>query len=109
MAPDILADGLRSASQPAGSIETTPEKWLIQKFGGTSIGKGPISIVDNVVRRVYFLKVSAIRSNRRFDCCTDRDFRMAELQLSAPHEVAAPKRMEPPTGQVHRFFCFCYA
>ena len=105
MDQNTLPNGLRSASQPDGSSDTTTEKWLIQKFGGTSVGKGPISIMDNVVRRVLFIDGSY--SNRGFNCSTDRGFHMAELPLSAPHEVATPKQMAPPIGKVHSLFCRC--
>ncbi len=51
-----LPNGLRSVSEPNGSIDFLGEKWLVQKFGGTSVGKFPLNIVDNVVRRVlHFL------------------------------------------------------
>lgn len=57
MGLDTLANGLRSGSQPNGVIETTTtkEKWLVQKFGGTSVGKYPLNIVDNVIRRAISL------------------------------------------------------
>jgi hypothetical protein len=55
MGPNSLPNGVCSGSQPNGLIETPGDKWLIQKFGGTSVGKFPINIVDNVVRRVLFI------------------------------------------------------
>jgi aspartate kinase len=55
MSPNSLPNGLCSVSQPNGFIDTPGEKWLVQKFGGTSVGKFPLNIVDNVVRRVIFI------------------------------------------------------
>ena len=55
MGPDSLVNGLRSGCQPDGFIETSGDKWLVQKFGGTSVGKFPLNVVDNVVRRVLSL------------------------------------------------------
>jgi hypothetical protein len=55
MALDTLPNGLRSGAQLNGVIETHPQKWFVQKFGGTSVGKFPRNIVDNVVRRVLSL------------------------------------------------------
>jgi hypothetical protein len=42
-------------ARPNGLMETAGEKWIVQKFGGTSVGKYPLNIVDNVVRRVLSL------------------------------------------------------
>ncbi len=50
-----LPNGLSSGYQTDGFMETSGEKWLVQKFGGTSIGKFPLNVVDNVVRRVFSL------------------------------------------------------
>lgn len=40
---DSLPNGVDSDSQPA-------ESWLVQKFGGTSVGKFPLDIIDNVIK-----------------------------------------------------------
>lgn len=57
MGMDALPNGLRSVSEPNGSVGFVEEKWLVQKFGGTSVGKFPLNIVDNVVRRVSHFSV----------------------------------------------------
>ena len=57
MGLDTMPNGLRSASEPNDSIDFLGEKWLVQKFGGTSVGKFPLNIVGNVVRRVFHFSV----------------------------------------------------
>lgn len=52
MGSESLINGVHSPSQPNGFIETSGEEWLVQKFGGTSVGKFPLNIVDNVVKQV---------------------------------------------------------
>lgn len=37
--------------------------WVIQKFGGTSVGKFPIQIVDNIVGYVTFFKLFYFLAN----------------------------------------------
>jgi hypothetical protein len=56
MGADSLPNGLRSTSETNGFLEIpASEKWIVQKFGGTSVGKFPLNIVDDVVRRVFSL------------------------------------------------------
>jgi hypothetical protein len=65
MGPDSLLNGVRSPNgvrftpDPIGFNEPSREKWIVQKFGGTSVGKFPLDIVDNVVRRVLSLSSAA--------------------------------------------------
>lgn len=59
MSLDRLPNGLQSVCQANGFIETSGTEWLVQKFGGTSIGKFPLDIVENVVRRVTSLICAA--------------------------------------------------
>lgn len=35
--------------QPNGVNGGSPDMWLVQKFGGTSVGKFPPMIVDNII------------------------------------------------------------
>jgi len=69
MGPDSLVNGVRSpngvrfTSEPNSSIEPSREKWVVQKFGGTSVGKFPLDIVDNVVRRVLLLNSAAFHAS----------------------------------------------
>lgn len=64
MGANLFSDGLRSGSEPNGFVKTCEEKWLIQKFGGTSVGKHPMIIVDHVVRQVPH---SSVLSNLKAD------------------------------------------
>lgn len=57
MAPDSLPNGLPPSPKPNGCIGTAEEIWLVQKFGGTSVGKFPLDIVNNVVRQVLSLNL----------------------------------------------------
>ena len=38
-----------------GLRNTSPNGWVIQKFGGTSIGKFPDKIADDIIRYISFL------------------------------------------------------
>jgi hypothetical protein len=59
----LSPNGLRPTSDPNGFIEPSREKWVVQKFGGTSVGKFPLDIVDNVVRRVLSLHAAALHTS----------------------------------------------
>lgn len=56
----VLFDN-REASKykmPVNKIETSrtdADSWIVQKFGGTSIGKYPLNVVENVVKSVPLL------------------------------------------------------
>ena len=50
-----LANGVPSGGQPNGldsAAPDSPSEWVIQKFGGTSVGKFASNIVDKVVKCV---------------------------------------------------------
>ena len=34
----------------AADNRSSPEEWVVQKFGGTSVGKFPLSVVNGVIR-----------------------------------------------------------
>ena len=66
MSIDTLLNRLRSVPEPNGSIDLLGEKWLVQKFGGTSVGKFPLNIVVNVIRRVSPGRVAVVCSARTY-------------------------------------------
>lgn len=95
MSLDRLPNGLQSGCQANGLIETAGTKWLVQKFGGTSIGKFPLDIVENVVRRVS----SSICAAKVLPLTyVDLVYHMAGLRSSALHEVATPSPRVLRTG-----------
>lgn len=62
MAPHLeLIDGLQtswsamngSATKLRENIESGGKSWIVQKFGGTSIGKFAANIAENIVRFVF--------------------------------------------------------
>ncbi|WEW56288.1 aspartate kinase [Emydomyces testavorans] len=59
-----IADGQITPLTNGVSGSSSPE-WIVQKFGGTSVGKFPLEIVDNVVR-------SSIESKRVAVVCSAR-------------------------------------
>lgn len=52
-----LPNGVPSGGQPNGlgsAALDSPSEWVIQKFGGTSVGKFALNIVDKVVKCVWY-------------------------------------------------------
>ncbi|KAF7513458.1 hypothetical protein GJ744_008752 [Endocarpon pusillum] len=92
MGLDTLPNRLCSASELKCSIDFWGEKWLVQKFGGTSVGKFPLNVVDNVVRpslshgRVVVV-CSARSSSSKAEGTTNRLLRAArDAQNAQSHQ-----------------------
>ncbi|KKY29238.1 putative aspartokinase [Phaeomoniella chlamydospora] len=92
MAAPNLPNGISGHGQPNGLVTValeTPSSWVIQKFGGTSVGKFAVNIVDKVVRlaahRVAIV-CSARSSSSKLEGTTNRLLRASREAKDANSE-----------------------
>ncbi|KAK9316524.1 Aspartate/glutamate/uridylate kinase [Lipomyces starkeyi] len=77
-----LNNGMTSSQ----TLSQTADTWLIQKFGGTSVGKLPLEIVDNIVRAyLKDYRVAVVCSARSTD--TKAEGTTSRLLKAAEHAL----------------------
>lgn len=98
MSPAILENGLRGVctNAPAPSVRNNADGgWIVQKFGGTSVGKLPLNIAEDIVRYVAH---SSDQDDSNFEF-VGRIWKAIGLQLFALLEVQEKRLKVQQVGE----------
>lgn len=89
---------MASLSDPPQPIRAMHSNWVVQKFGGTSVGKFALNIIEQVVQ--YASPSAPLRYTLPLTCLSkDRVWSTTESPSCAQPEAVRPKPREPPTGE----------